>query len=716
MSVTTKTGLFLIGLLSACTSLSAQLKQLGPEQYFKNDFKGIIQPLPVVQYWIDGRYAVISRNGQSSVLDARTGEERPATDADKKPGENAAPKVYAKDDDLYIRSNGSEVRLTDDKQPRMNVTMSPDGNYAAYTKNNNLYTLHIPTKKETALTTDGSETILNGYASWVYTEEILGRASEYRAFWWSPDSRQIAYFRTDDSPVPVFTLTDAMGQHGYVETVRYPKVGDANPTVRIGFCSPEGGKTTWADFNEQYDQYFGTPQWTPDSKDLWVHWLNRGQDSLVIWAVDPASGGKREAYRETQKTWIQLDDGYDRLLFLKNNRQCLIASDETGWNHLYLHDRSGKRLNAITSGTFSVNEIKHVDEKNQVVYFTAGDRENRACYDLYRVNFNGKKMQRLSFGPYNHSSISLCPDGSAFITTYSNSATPPRMALVSNSGKIVRELGNAAGASFADYALAPTQMIGVQSEDGLYRLPMKVTWPVALDRTKKYPVLISIYGGPKAGTCWDSWQLSGNQQWYAQEGLIQVVMDHRGSGHFGKTGQNYLHRNLGYWEMKDYSTMVKWLVDSGYADPSRICITGFSYGGYLSCYALTYGAGTFTHAMAGGSVTDWRFYDTHYTERYMDTPAENPEGYKSSSVLTHVGKYKGNLQLVHGMIDDNVHVQNSLSLLSKLQDNKKEVECMFYSEGRHGWPGNKWLHYTNMKTAYIYKHLLRKDVPQGLLK
>jgi dipeptidyl-peptidase-4 len=193
-------------------------------------------------------------------------------------------------------------------------------------------------------------------------------------------------------------------------------------------------------------------------------------------------------------------------------------------------------------------------------------------------------------------------------------------------------------------------------------------------------------------------------------------MDHRASGHFGKEGVNYMYHNLGYWETKDYSTMVKWLIANGQADPTKICITGFSYGGYMSCYALTYGADVFTHAMAGGSVIDWTLYDSHYTERFMGTPSDNAEGYKNSSVLTHASKYKGMLQIVHGISDENVHLQNSIQLTSKLQDLKKDFEYMTYSGGRHGWGGNKGLHFQNLKTKFIYQYLLEKPVPKELLK
>ena len=279
-----------------------------------------------------------------------------------------------------------------------------------------------------------------------------------------------------------------------------------------------------------------------------------------------------------------------------------------------------------------------------------------------------------------------------------------------------KELVDSKDTLFEQTQLAKAEMIRVMSDDSLFSLPMKVIWPFNMQPGKKYPVLISIYGGPNAGTVWDSWSLTGTQQWYAKEGLIQVAMDHRASGHFGKAGVNYMYHNLGYWEMKDYSTMVKWLIANGQADSNKICITGFSYGGYMSCYALTYGSDVFTYGMAGGSVIDWTLYDSHYTERLMGTPKDNPDGYKTCNVLNYVDKYKGMLQIVHGIVDENVHLQNSIQLTSKLQDLKKDFEFMTYSGGRHGWPGNKNLHFQNLKTRFIYKYLLEKSVPEGLLK
>jgi dipeptidyl-peptidase-4 len=688
----------------------AQKKDLTDEQYFKGNFKGITQALPQVITWIDESHVVISKEGKSFLLDCKKGTEAAYTAQPVTKPVAVKPSVTNKNNDLFV----NDVQLTNDKDKEVNPTISPDGNYVAYTKNNNLYTVNIGTKKETALTTDGSNLILNGYASWVYMEEILGRATAYKSFWWSPDSKKIAYFRSDDSKVPEFIITDGTGQHGLVEKTRYPKVGDPNPEVKVGIVSPDGGTTVWSDFNEKDDQYFGMPYWKADGSSLLVQWMNRLQNNLIVYDVNPATGAKKEFYNETQKTWITLDE--DRFSFLKNGKGFILFSDATGWKQLYYYDMNGKLVNAITSGKFTVTQLNYVDERKGIVYFTARSRENSATRDYYCIGLDGKNLQRLTFGNFNHSFINASPNSEYFITTYGNSTTPNKMALVSNKGKIIKELGDAKGADYDNYNLAKTELIRVKSADGLYDLPMKVTWPLNMEAGKKYPVLISIYGGPNAGTVNDAFQLSGNQQWYAKEGLIQVAMDHRASGHFGKEGVNYMYHNLGDWELKDYSTMVKWLIANGNADAKKICITGFSYGGYMSCLALTKYSDVFTYGMAGGSVTDWALYDSHYTERFMGTPANNAEGYKTSSVLNFTDNYKGGLQIVHGVIDDNVHMQNSIQLISKLQDAKKDFEFMMYSGGRHGWGGNKGMHFQNLKTKFIYTYLLEKEVPKNLIK
>ena len=708
--------LFIVAIVNL--SVQAQKKELGNDQYFKNNFTDIIQPLPVFNKWIDDTHFILLRKGSRFTVDARTGEEVATVDESisSKSMDTTKGTISTKEGNLFFKINGKEIQLTNDKEKKSNATLSPDNKYIAFTKNNDLYTIEINSKKVNRLTTDGSKLILNGYASWVYMEEILGRSSQYRSYWWSPDSKKIAFFRSDDTKVPEFVITNAKGLHGEVEYTHYPKVGDPNPSVKIVIISPKGGSAVWTKINEQQDQYFGMPYWKPDGSSLLVQWMPRSQDQLKIYEVNPTTGNIKEFYSEEQKTWVKLTDDGERISFLKNGKGFILSSDKTGWKHLYHYNMNGKILNQITTGNFTVNKIEFVDESNQLVYFSARGKENTARKDYYSVRLDGTNLQRLTFGEYNHSLISLSPTADYFITTYSNSSTPEKMTLVNNQGKIIKELGDSKASGFEDNNIAKTDFLRVKSDDGLFDLPMKVTWPINMDPTKKYPVLISIYGGPDAGTCWDSWTLTGAQQWYAKEGLIQVVMDHRASGHFGKVGVNYMHRDLGHWELVDYATLVKWLIANKQADPTKICIAGFSYGGYMGALALTKGAGVFTHALVGGPVTDWTLYDSHYTERFMDLPSENPAGYKTGNVMNYVDQYKGMMQIVHGEIDDNVHMQNSLQLISKLQDAKKDFEMMVYPGGRHGWPGNKAMHFQNLKTQFIYKHLLEKPVNPLILK
>ena len=622
--------------------------------------------------------------------------------------------VVVKNANIFLKENGTETQLTFDAAEEKNPILSPDGNYVGYTKNNNLYTVSIADKKETAITSENTKGILNGYASWVYFEEIFGRPTQYRAFWWSPDSKYISFMRFDERQVPMFPIYNSEGQHGFVEETRYPKAGDPNPTVKIGWTSPTGGSITWADFNENEDQYFGWPIWNPNNNSMWMSWMDRGQNNLKIYELDMSTGAKKEVYQEYQKTWIDLEDRVSgRINFLSNNQGYIAQSDASGWNQLYLYTMEGKLINAITSGKYTVTGIKFIDEKNKTIYFTARGIENTARIDLYAVYFNGTELKKLTVGDYNNSQIYLSPDTKKFVTVYSNVNTPTTMGVINKKDKTktIQIIGSAVDSSFKASDYAKTELIRIKSADGLYELPALVTWPKNMDPNKKYPMLVSIYGGPNAGTVMDSWSNPAFKENLAKDGLIQVAFDHRASGHFGKEGVNYMYRNLGYWEMTDYMTMAKWFIENGHADPKKIAITGFSYGGYMSCYALTFGSSVFTHAMAGGSVTSWELYDSHYTERFMDTPKENPEGYKSGSVLTHVKNFKGVLQLVHGTMDDNVHMQNSIQLLSALQDNGKEVEFMLYPGGRHGWGGAKGKHFVDLKTKFIYTHLLEKPIP-----
>lgn len=689
--------------LIAAIAVAQEKKDFTYDQLFKGNPAGIVQKAPpTITKWIDDEHYVEVR---------REGSEVKTMSVDVKTG-NAVP--YKEDVKITSglagsASPGSSLGLSSREK---NVTESPDKKWVAYTRDNNLYIMDVATKKETQLTTDGNDSILNGYASWVYYEEILGRGGRYRAFWWSPDSKKIVYMRFDDSQVPVFPIYVIKDQHGFLEKMRYPKAGDKNPNVRVGVVSLDNSKTVWADFNEKDDQYFGQPIWTPDSR-LWVQWMNRGQDNLKIYEVDQASGSKKEIYAEKQETWIDLDETA-RIEFLPSGKSFILKSDKDGWENLYLHDMSGKQLNQITTGNFWGTSVVKVDEKAKQVYIRAR-KENSARFDLYRVGLDGKGLTRLTFGDYSHTQVNLSPNAKYFITTYSNVSTPTKIALVDAKGKIVRELYDSRNADFNAYNIPKTEIRRVKSADGQFDLPIAITYPVNFDPNKRYPVLVSVYGGPNAGTVYDTWKPVTANQWWAQEGVIQVSFDNRSSGHFGKKGLNQIHRQLGKREIEDYIDCAKWMRTQPWVDTNKVAITGGSFGGYITCMALTYGADVFNYGIANASVTDWQFYDTHYTERFMDTPQENPEGYKATSVMTYADKYKGLLRIVHGTSDDNVHMQNSITLINKLQDLKKHFQFMLYPIERHGIGQNnpaKAAHNRMEATKFYYDFLLNKPMPE----
>ncbi len=618
--------------------------------------------------------------------------------------------LFTRDGDLHLFDLPTKNlrRLTANPGNERNARFSPDGKRLAYTRDNNLFVYDLEDGVERQLTSDGSETVYNGRASWVYFEEILGRPSQYAAFWWSPDSSTLAFMRFDDSPVPVFPIYHANGQHGELERQRYPKAGDANPYVQMGVVPVTGGRVVWMDFEPRADHYIAWPFWTPDSKALTVQWMNRGQDTIRFFNCDPATGKKTQIFEERQASWVEF---FEDLYYFRNGTGFLLRSNVDGWDHLYYYAPDGTLKKRLTSGEWRVTEIAGVDEARGLVYFSARPAGRMWDSALMRVRLDGgglEPVELLTRGEGQHSAR-MSPAGSYFIDTTSNVSTPASMSLHRADGSIVRALGNARGAEANRYAWGKAELFTIPSGDG-YSLPAYWVLPPDFDSTKKYPVIMSIYGGPDAGRVRNAW-LDSQAHYWAQRGVIVVSVDHRAGGAFGKKGVALMHRSLGKWEMQDLITAAKWLRSKPFIAGDRIGIAGGSYGGYTTMMALTFGAGHFNYGQAASSVTDWRLYDTVYTERYMDTPAENPDGYKSGAVLTWVDRYKGGLRITHGTIDDNVHMQNSMQIVDWLTANDKPFELMFYPGSRHGLETSQRAHANRETHDFWVRHLLGGRLP-----
>ena len=650
----------------------------------------------------------------------------------------------------------------------VNMTYSPDLTKIAFTRDNDLYVVDIATGAETRLTFDGSDVILNGYASWVYYEEILGRSSMYKAFWWSPDSKKIGFYRFDNSEVPMFPIYSAfanpaaaasqsqsprvtdLGIGGSLSETRYPKCGQTNPQVRIGIVEIAGqagndgrlsiddvmpdsiGHLTWADFNPAEDQYFGIPFWGPDSQEFFIARMPRLQNTIDLYAVNAADGSKRHVYHETYKTWLNWFDGVvftDRGLYM-------AREFETGWQQIYFLSYDGKEFRRLTDGKNWNVAIVRVDEKKGEVYYTA-KRDAVAKQALYKVDKKGV-ITALTDPAYNATGVSFSPDGKYFVASLSNVTTPTQVAVFPASGKNIRQANVVADMKGPDYdasKYALGELVSMTTSDG-FVLPGMIVYPKNFDPSKKYPVHVDIYGGPNTPLVRDRWVTpNASNQWYSENGIIQITVDPRAAGHNGREGLDMIYRQLTVWEVKDFCAWAEWLKALPYVDGDKIGVEGFSFGGTMTCMLLMQAPECFHYGIAGGGVYDWALYDSHYTERYMDTPQANPEGYEVSKVLNYVDGYpteyttggdetgchperildvmSGNvepvmLKLTHGTGDDNVHHQNTLQLLDAMHKAGKKFDFMIYPDGLHGYRGYQGAHFEAANQEFWNTYLLRR--------
>lgn len=613
--------------------------------------------------------------------------------------------LFVHDSDLYYCTlDGTRaLRLTKSPGFKEEVSFSPDGEQVAFVRQNNLFVVDLATQTERALTSDGSDVIFNGRADWVYYEEIFDRAR--RAYWWSPDSKQIAFIRYDDRPVKKFTVLDMIPAYQVVEQTPYPKAGSPNPLVKVGIVSATGGDVRWADLNgyPETSILVSRAGWTPDSGRVYFFVMDRNQTWLDVCTVSPQGGSPTKLFRDSTKAWV---DEPGPLTFLKDG-SFLFNSARTGWNHIYLYGPDGKLRNPVTSGEWEVTSgafekqaPEAVDEEGGWVYFR-GKRDCPIASNLYRARLDGSAVERLTDAPGDHRPT-VGPGGKLFVDTWSSHTTPSKVALRKGDGALARMLDTNPVYVREEYRTGKYEMVKIKAPDG-YEIDASILRPVEFDPAKRYPVWVEVYGGPHLPTMRDSW--AGGRTFdeaLANQGYIIFHCDPRSASGKGSVYTWACYRQLGVQELMDIECAVRWLTDNhSWADATRVGISGGSYGGYMTAFALTHSK-LFAAGVSSFPVTDWHNYDSIYTERYMLTPKENPDGYEKTSVVKAAANLHGKLLLLHGLMDDNVHVQNTVQLMNALQNANKDFEVMFYAHARHGIGS---LHYRRLSVEFMQRAL-----------
>jgi dipeptidyl-peptidase-4 len=563
------------------------------------------------------------------------------------------------------------------------ASISPDGTHAAFVRDNDLYTVDLADMKEIAITTDGEwNKVLNGAPDWVYEEEF----SFAQAYSWSPDGKKILYLRSDESAVKEFSLTEYHHQlYPQEYRFKYPKAGEANSMVSLHVHDlATGSNSTVPLGTAETDIYLPRFGFTAAGA-VWFMRLNRLQNQKLIYAVDAsdpkAAGEPKLIYKETSPTYIEVTDD---LHFLKDG-SFLLTNEQDGWNHIVWNSADGQVQRVLTPGSYDVLAVQGVDERNKRVVFTAS-KLDPTQQEVWSVGLNGKGLKQLSpAGGTNDADFST--GFKYFINTRSTANQPGTITLHDGNGKLLKTLKDNARlkATVAEYGFRPKEFITVAADSGLV-LNAWMIKPPGFDATKKYPVFMTQYSGPNSNSVLDSW--GGRDfvwhQLLAQKGYIVVCVDGRGTGHRGREFRHLTYGQLGKYETLDQIAAARWLGKLPYVDAGRIGIQGWSYGGFMAAGCITKGADVFKAAIAVAPVTNWRYYDNIYTERYMGLPQDNPQGYDENSPIHHVAGLRGNFLLVHGLADDNVHFQNSAEMISELVKADKQFDLMVYPDKNHG--------------------------------
>ncbi len=593
-------------------------------------------------------------------------------------------------------------RLGSDNQPAELATLNATGQTVAFVQNGDLKLLSDLSGEPLMITSDGGEQILNGKLDWVYQEELYGRGN-FKGFWWSPNSRYVAFLRFDESAVARYTVTDHLPVRGRYEITPYPKAGDPLPSVSLGVYQVHSRQLRWIDFPTDGlidGMLISRVSWNPNGDHCLVQIQNRQQTWLDLYRVDPNSGDVVRLFRDETPAWIEtpgdpvwLDDG-----------TFVWLSPRNGFNHLYHYGPSGELIKQMTDGGWEVRSLLGVSPDNSQVFFT-GSPTNPTQVDALVANLASGGIRTITSGKGTHS-VRFNDDFSYFFDEFSQADRPAHVHLRRADGSFVRSVWPNLDDRLRHFRLTEPEFVNVPIEDGLL-LNAQIIRPPDFDVNKKYPVLVHVYSGPQAPRVRDRFGGATYlwHQYLAQKGYVIWMCDNRSASYRGAKFAWPIHRDLGRHELQDIKAGVAWLKQKQWVDSERIGIWGWSYGGYMTAYAMTH-CDLFKAGISGAPVTDWKNYDAIYTERYMDTPQNNPEGYKSSSVVEAAGDLHGKLLLIHGTIDDNVHLSNTLQLAHELQNAGKQFQLMVYPNNRHGIRDpEQQLHMYEMMTQFVLENL-----------
>ena len=576
---------------------------------------------------------------------------------------------------IYDLLNKAIFPLSENNSGLRNVKISPNGNYFSYVrKDNDLYVYNYTKKREKRLTNSGSETISNGHFGWLYEEELTG----YDGYRWSPDSRSIAFWEEDESDVPEYLMIDQLSHYPDVKKLRYPKVGESNPKIRIGIVDINRSGRKWLDLGEQGDFYFPWMEWINNNRIAFLK-MNRNQKSWTLRIAKRINGKSKEVLTETDhKGWV---DNHGEIYFLKDGK-IIWLSEKSGYRHINLSKHSGSRTWQITKGRWEVSSIKHIDEKNKLIYFMA-NKDSVFDLSLYSIRFDGTDLKIITPEEGVHDII-FFKNGRYFIDSYSSMVIPKKILLKSLPiGKLVKTIGQTDIDQFIDFEWTFPEIVKFPSRDGKVNLDGKVIFPPNFDSLKRYPVIIHGYGMPGTQIVKNQWSRVWHQ-YLAQNGFIVFSMDSRGMGGRGEDFKNYSYGDMSKYLAEDHLAGIDFLVNSGYADPNRIGAWGWSGGGYFTCLMLTRNGTYFKAGVAIAPCTDFRLYDTAYTERSMGLLSENESGYDSTNVISWIDRMDGSLLLMHGTNDDNVHAQHTIQFVQAALEAGKDIQWFQYPGRDHG--------------------------------